>query len=52
MGVYAYVRQVYLDVEQRGRVASSTSRARGVERPEYDRTVRAVQQAQARGFRC
>ena len=48
MGVYAYVRQVYLDVQHDVDVRKQYDAApRGVERPEYDRTVRAVAEAQA-----
>ena len=48
MGVYAYVRQVYLDVQHDVDVRKQYDASpRGVERPEYDRTVRAVAEAQA-----
>ena len=51
MGVVAYVRQVFLDSEHAA-VASRAweSDARGAERPDYDRTVRALQQAQSAGL--
>jgi imidazolonepropionase-like amidohydrolase len=48
MGVYAYVRQVYLDVQHDVDARKQYDASpRGVERPEYDRTVRAVADAQA-----
>ena len=48
MGVYAYVRQVYLDVQHDVDVRKQyDATPRGVGRPEYDRTVRAVAEAQA-----
>ncbi len=48
MGVYAYVRQVYLDVQHDVDARKQHDASpRGVERPEYDRTVRAVAEAQA-----
>ena len=48
MGVYAYVRQVYLDVQHDVDVRKQyDATPRGIERPEYDRTVRAVAEAQA-----
>jgi imidazolonepropionase-like amidohydrolase len=48
MGVYAYVRQVYLDVQHDVDARKQYDASpRGVERPEYDRTVRAVAEAQA-----
>jgi imidazolonepropionase-like amidohydrolase len=50
MGVYAYVRQVYLDVQHDVDARKQYDASpRGVERPEYDRTVRAVAEAQAAG---
>lgn len=48
MGVVAYLRQVFLDAEHDLRaVKAYDAGQRGVERPEYDRTVRALQQARA-----
>ena len=48
MGVYAYVRQVYLDVQHDVDVRKQYDASpRGVGRPEYHRTVRAVAEAQA-----
>jgi imidazolonepropionase-like amidohydrolase len=50
MGVVAYVRQVYDDVQHESDVRKAYESARaGVERPAYDRTVRAVAEAQAAG---
>jgi hypothetical protein len=50
MGVVAYVRQVYLDVQHDSdaRKAYESARA-GIDRPAYDRTLRAVAEAQAAG---
>jgi len=56
MGVVSYVRQVYLDVQHDGDAhkaydaaprASAGAGANGVTRPAYDRTIRAVAEAQA-----
>ena len=48
MGVVAYVRQVYLDVQHDVDARKQYDASpRGVERPEYDRTLRAVAEAQA-----
>jgi imidazolonepropionase-like amidohydrolase len=48
MGVIAYVRQVFLDAEQDAAARSAYEAApRGLDRPQYDRTVRAIQNAQA-----
>jgi imidazolonepropionase-like amidohydrolase len=50
MGVIAYVRQVYLDVQHDAEVRKAYEAARpGVERPTYDRTIHAVAEAQAAG---
>jgi imidazolonepropionase-like amidohydrolase len=50
MGVVAYVRQVYLDVQHDAEVRKAYEAARtGVDRPAYDRTIRAVADAQAAG---
>jgi imidazolonepropionase-like amidohydrolase len=50
MGVVAYVRQVYLDVQHDSdaRKAYESARA-GIDRPMYDRTLKAVAEAQAAG---
>jgi imidazolonepropionase-like amidohydrolase len=50
MGVVAYVRQVYLDVQHDSdaRKAYESARA-GVDRPMYDRTLKAVAEAQSAG---
>jgi hypothetical protein len=48
MGVIAYVRQVYLDVQHDGEVRKGYDASpAGKERPAYDRTVRALAEAQA-----
>jgi imidazolonepropionase-like amidohydrolase len=48
MGVFAYVRQVYLDVQHDVDARKQYDASpRGVGRPEYDRTVRAIAEAQA-----
>jgi imidazolonepropionase-like amidohydrolase len=48
MGVIAYVRQVYLDVQHDADVHKAYESSRpGVSRPAYDRTLRAVAEAQA-----
>jgi imidazolonepropionase-like amidohydrolase len=48
MGVVSYVRQVFLDADQDLAASKSYgSGARGQERPAYDRTLRALQQAEA-----
>ena len=51
MGVVAYVRQVFLDSEH-GTAASRAweTDARSVDRPDYDRTTRALQQARDAGL--
>jgi imidazolonepropionase-like amidohydrolase len=50
MGVVAYVRQVYLDVQHDAEVRKAYESARpGIDRPAYDRTLRAVAEAQAAG---
>jgi imidazolonepropionase-like amidohydrolase len=51
MGVVAYVRQVFVDTDHAALAARAwESDARSVERPDYDRTVRALQQARAAGL--
>jgi imidazolonepropionase-like amidohydrolase len=50
MGVVAYVRQVYLDVQHDADARKAYEAARpGIDRPAYDRTIRAVADAQAAG---
>jgi imidazolonepropionase-like amidohydrolase len=50
MGVIAYVRQVYLDVQHDAEARKAYESARpGIDRPAYDRTIRAVADAQAAG---
>lgn len=51
MGVISYVRQVYSDTAQYAQAqAVYDARPRGNERPEYDRTVRVMFQAQREGW--
>jgi imidazolonepropionase-like amidohydrolase len=50
MGVIAYVRQVYLDVNHDADARKAYDAARpGIDRPAYDRTLKAVAEAQAAG---